>query len=488
MKQQILLYNTLTKRKEPFHPSRTGSTEGLYPKVGMYVCGPTVYGDPHLGHARSAITFDILYRILRHQGIVVTYVRNITDVGHLTDSGEDKIELKAKGIGLDPLTIARYYTNKYHMCMDRLGCYPPTIEPKASEHIQEQIEVIQEILNNGYAYVKDGSVYFDTIKYASNHKYGKLSGRVIEDSLEITRDLQGTSDKKNQADFALWKKSKPGDLQKWLSPWSEGCPGWHIECTAMSRKYLGKTYNIHGGGLDLIFPHHECEIAQSIASTGREPCSFWVHNNMITIDGKKMGKSLGNFITLEQFFTGNHPILSKAYSPMTIRFFILQAHYRSPLDFSDQALQAAERGLKTLMEMIQETNEKIVLEQPDSVMDKITKVNEDCMSFLYDDMATPQVLSSLFSLREIITGPLNKREKIELQSLFSTIVGDLLGLSQEILVETKPFEEAVNYIIGLRKEARDNKDWETSDKIRDFLENSGFEIKDTNSSTKWKLK
>jgi cysteinyl-tRNA synthetase len=484
MEHSLFLYNTLTRYKELFKPIHEGH-------VGMYVCGPTVYGDAHLGHARPAITFDLLFRYLQKLGYKVRYVRNITDVGHLehdADEGEDKIAKKARLEQLEPMEVAQYYTNRFHEAMAALNCLPPSIEPHATGHIIEQQQLVKEILDNGFAYESNGSIYFDVEGYNEKHKYGILSGRSLENIKDASRELAGVGEKKNQADFALWKKAQPEHIMRWPSPWGMGFPGWHCECTAMGRKYLGDHFDIHGGGMDLIFPHHECEIAQAVASQGDQMVHYWVHNNMITINGQKMGKSYNNFITLPQFFSGQHEKLTQAYSPMTIRFFILQAHYRSPLDFSDQALQAAERGLKTLMEMIQETNEKIVLEQPDSVMDKITTVNEDCMSFLYDDMATPQVLSSLFSLREIITGPLNKREKIELQSLFSTIVGDLLGLSQETSVETKPFEEAVNYIIGLRKEARDNKDWKTSDKIRDFLENSGFEIKDTNSSTKWKLK
>ena len=353
MEQQLLIYNTLSRQKELFRPL----TEG---RVGMYVCGPTVYGDGHLGHARPAITFDVVFRYLTHLGYKVRYVRNITDVGHLehdADEGEDKIAKKARLEQLEPMEVAQYYTNRYHAAMERLNVLPPSIEPHASGHIMEQIALVQQILDAGLAYVSNGSVYFDVRKYQEQtHKYGQLSGRVIEEMLATTRELDGQEEKHFPGDFALWKKASPEHIMRWPSPWSDGFPGWHAECTAMGAKYLGSPFDIHGGGMDLVFPHHESEIAQCVASTGHAPCRYWMHNNMITINGQKMGKSLGNFITLDEFFNGSHKdkdgkeMLEQSYSPMTIRFFILQAHYRSTVDFSNEALQASEKGFAKLME------------------------------------------------------------------------------------------------------------------------------------------
>ena len=346
MEQQLNIYNTLTRKKEAFVPLHA-------PHVGMYVCGPTVYGDAHLGHARPAITFDLLFRYLRHLGYKVRYVRNITDVGHLehdADEGEDKIAKKARLEQLEPMEVVQYYTLRYHHAMEALNVLPPSIEPHASGHIIEQIALVQKILDNGFAYVSEGSVYFDVEKYHKAHNYGQLSGRNIEDMLNTTRALDGQEEKHNPIDFALWKKAQPEHIMRWPSPWSDGFPGWHCECTAMGKKYLGEHFDIHGGGMDLIFPHHECEIAQAVASQGSDMVHYWMHNNMITVNGQKMGKSLGNFITLDEFFTGSHKMLDQAYSPMTIRFFILQAHYRSTVDFSNDALKAAEKGLARLME------------------------------------------------------------------------------------------------------------------------------------------
>ena len=344
----LYIYNTLSRSKQPFRPIHEG-------RVGMYVCGPTVYGDPHLGHARPAITFDLLFRYLKHLGYKVRYVRNITDVGHLehdADEGDDKIAKKARLEQLEPMEVAQYYTNRYHEAMERLNVLPPSIEPHATGHIIEQEELVKEILQNGFAYESDGSVYFDVEAYNKKHHYGALSGRNLEDVINQSRDLAGTEEKHNQVDFALWKKAKPEHIMRWPSPWSDGFPGWHCECTAMGRKYLGRRFDIHGGGMDLVFPHHECEIAQAVASQGEPMVNYWMHNNMITINGQKMGKSLGNFITLFEFFTGENKNLDQAYSPMTIRFFILQAHYRSTVDFSNEALQASQKGLERLMEAI----------------------------------------------------------------------------------------------------------------------------------------
>ena len=346
MTQPFYIYNTLTRKKEEFKPLNP-------PYVGMYVCGPTVYGDAHLGHARPAITFDVLFRYLRHLGYKVRYVRNITDVGHLendADEGEDKVAKKARLESLEPMEVVQYYLNRYHKAMEALNVLPPSIEPHASGHIIEQIEYIKKIIEAGYAYVSNGSVYFDVVKYNKDHHYGKLSGRNIDDLLNTTRELDGQSEKHNSFDFALWKKASPEHIMRWPSPWSDGFPGWHLECSTMSTKYLGEEFDIHGGGMDLLFPHHECEIAQSVAAQGHETVHYWMHNNMITINGQKMGKSLGNFITLDEFFSGNHKLLQQPYSPMTIRFFILQAHYRSTVDFSNEALQASEKALQRMLE------------------------------------------------------------------------------------------------------------------------------------------
>jgi len=348
MHNNLSLYNSLTRTKEPFralHP----------PFVGLYVCGPTVYSHPHLGHARPAITYDLLFRYLTYLEYKVRYVRNITDVGHLVndaDEGEDKIQKKAKLDNLEPMEVVQIYMNSYHKNMADLNTLNPSIEPRASGHIIEQIELIRVLFNKGYAYEVNGSVYFDVLKYSEKYKYGKLSGRVLEELQANTRALEGQDEKKNPFDFALWKKATPEHLMRWPSPWSDGYPGWHLECSAMSNKYLGDPFDIHGGGMDLLFPHHECEIAQSTAARGSEPVRYWVHNNMITINGQKMARSLGNFITLEELFTGNHPMLTQAFSPMTIRFFILQAHYRSTVDFSNEALLAAEKGFQKLMKAV----------------------------------------------------------------------------------------------------------------------------------------
>ncbi|NQV02381.1 MAG: cysteine--tRNA ligase [Bacteroidia bacterium] len=345
MEHNLTVYNTLTRKKELFKPLNE-------PFVGMYVCGPTVYGDPHLGHARPAIIFDMVFRYLKHLGYNVRYVRNITDVGHLEqdmDEGEDKIAKKARLDQVEPMEVVQFYTDRYHHFMAMLNVLQPSIEPRASGHIIEQIVMIQKILDSGYAYSNNGSVYFDVEKYNQTHNYGKLSGRKLEDMISHTRQLEGQDEKRNPADFALWKKAQPEHIMRWPSPWSDGFPGWHLECSAMGTKYLGNEFDIHGGGMDLLFPHHECEIAQSRIANGKDAVHYWLHNNMITINGQKMGKSLGNAVTLEEFFSGNHPLLEQAYSPMTIRFFILQANYRSSLDFSNDALQGAEKGLKRLM-------------------------------------------------------------------------------------------------------------------------------------------
>lgn len=488
MENKLNIYNTLTRRKELFVPLHEG-------KVGMYVCGPTVYGDPHLGHARPAITFDILFRYLQQLGYKVRYVRNITDVGHLendADEGEDKIEKKAKLEELEPMEVAQFYENRYHKAMDALNVLPPSIEPLASGHILDQIEFVQKILEAGYAYESEGSVYFDVEKYNQKHRYGILSGRDIDDLLESTRELDGQSEKRRSIDFALWKKASPEHIMRWKSPWSVGFPGWHLECSAMGTKYLGEEFDIHGGGMDLMFPHHECEIAQNQAGLGKNSVKYWMHNNMITIGGQKMGKSLGNFITLEQFFTGNHPLLSKAFTPMTIRFFILQAHYRSTVDFSSEALEASEKGLERLMEGY-ERLQKLMPSEKSTVL--VENLRQKCEEAMNDDLNTPIVISHLFDGLKVINlvhdgkETLSKADLEELKSVYKLYIEDLLGLQTEEqnAASNEAFQKAVDLLLNIRLEAKKNKDWATSDKIRNELTALGFEIKDTKDGFEWKL-
>ena len=389
MKGEVFIYNSLSRKKELLMPITKDY-------VGLYVCGPTVYGDPHLGHARPAITFDIVFRYLQYCGYKVRYVRNITDAGHLendADEGEDKISKKARLEQLEPMEVAHYYTLSYHKAMSLLNCKSPSIEPRATGHIIEQIEMVKKIIDNGYAYEKNGSVYLDVSKYNEKYPYGILSGRNIEDTIEGTRQLDKQSEKKNPVDFAIWKKASEEHIMRWPSPWGEGFPGWHMECSAMSEKYLGKTFDIHGGGMDLMFPHHEAEIAQSNACNDCMPVNYWMHNNMITIDGKKMGKSLGNFINLEQFFTGEHEKLKKEFSPMTIRFFILQAHYRSTLDFGNDALKAAEKGLSKLNEALK-TLESVEASEKSSF--DVKELQKKYHQALNDDFNTPILIAHLF--------------------------------------------------------------------------------------------
>lgn len=487
----LSIYNTLTRNKELFqalHP----------PLVGLYVCGPTVYGDPHLGHARPAITFDILFRYLKHLGYKVRYVRNITDVGHLVndaDEGEDKVAKKAKLDNLEPMEVVQYYSNRYHKAMEMLNVLPPSIEPHASGHIIEQIQLVKEILDKGYAYESQGSVYFDVEKYNSEYNYGVLSGRNIEDMMNTTRVLEGQEEKRNPVDFALWKKANPEHIMRWPSPWSDGFPGWHLECTAMSKKYLGDVFDIHGGGMDLIFPHHECEIAQSVASEGHESVRYWMHNNMVTINGQKMGKSLGNFITLEEFFTGNHSLLTQAYSPMSIRFFILQAHYRSPVDFSNEALQASEKGLSRLLEAYRHL---VDFKDFKGLKDLkgLKALRENCYKAMNDDLNTSVVIATLFEAAKIINSavadkePLSKEEAASLKDLFDLFLFDLLGMKDEMRDSDagyESFSKAIDMLLEMRLQAKQNKDWATSDKIRNELTALGFEIKDTKDGFEWRL-
>lgn len=488
MTHQLHIYNTLSRKKElftPIHPSR----------VGMYVCGPTVYGDPHLGHARPAITFDILFRYLQFLGYQVRYVRNITDVGHLendADTGEDKIGKKARMERLEPMEIVQFYLNRYRKAMEMLHVLPPSIEPHASGHIMEQIEFAQKILDAGFAYESEGSVYFDVEKYNRFHKYGTLSGRNIDDMMASTRELDGQSEKRRNIDFALWKKASPEHIMRWKAPWSEGFPGWHLECSAMGAKYLGDEFDIHGGGMDLMFPHHECEIAQSKAAFGKETVRYWMHNNMITINGQKMGKSLGNFITLDQFFTGQHPLLTQPFHPMTIRFFILQAHYRSTIDFSSEALEASQRGLERLQQGFAKL--KKLTPNPTSSVD-VSSFRKRCEEAIADDLNTPVVLSVLFDALRLVHGVDEGKENLnadainELISVFQLYLVELLGIQPNSLSNNvdDAYRKAVEVLLNLRMEAKKNKDWKTSDKIRDDLTALGFTIKDTKEGFEWNL-
>ncbi|MCH5228902.1 MAG: cysteine--tRNA ligase [Muribaculaceae bacterium] len=491
MNHNLSLYNSLNRIKQPFVPINEGH-------VGMYVCGPTVYGDAHLGHARAAITFDTLFRYLRHLGYKVRYVRNITDVGHLehdADEGEDKIQKKARLEQLEPMEVVQLYLNRYHDDMKKLNVLPPSIEPHASGHIIEQIEYIKRILDSGYAYESNGSVYFDVPKFNQSHPYGKLSGRNIEDMISTTRELDGQEEKHSPLDFALWKKASPEHIMHWPSPWGEGFPGWHLECSTMGEKYLGETFDIHGGGLDLLFPHHECEIAQSVAAQGHDAVKYWVHNNMITIEGKKMGKSYNNFITLEEFFSGDHPLLESPYSPMVIRFFILQAHYRSTLDFSNAALQASEKALQKLTDTYRRLGTLLPSETSSQELPDFIKLAYEAMD---DDMNTPVVISYLFDAAKIINGAsageikLSREDIEKLRRLFNTFFIDLLGINiggeAEKASATKAYEGAVDLLMEIRKNAKAQKDWATSDLIRNKLGELGFDIKDTKNGVEWSVK
>ena len=497
----LYLTNTLSRNKELFKPIHEGH-------VGMYVCGPTVYGDAHLGHARPGVTYDVLFRLLKYLGYKVRYVRNITDVGHLehdADEGEDKIAKKARLEQLEPMEVVQYYTERYHEAMRLLNVESPSIEPRASGHIIEQIETVKKILAAGYAYESNGSVYFDVEKYNRDHKYGILSGRSLEATLEGTRSLDGQGDKKAPYDFAIWKKAEPEHIMRWPSPWGEGFPGWHLECSVMGEKYLGKEFDIHGGGMDLMFPHHECEIAQNVASRGTSGVHYWVHNNMITINGQKMGKSLGNFITLPELFSGNHPALSQAYTPMTVRFFILQAHYRSTLDFSNEALQAAEKGYKRLMQAWRALGSEeaeapfsgasafISAEEKDiSASPAVKAIIEAVEDALCDDLNTPVAIAHLFDAVKLINGgSLSQEDKSALSTLFNQVVGGVLGLKDEEAGASGKAEKALEGVMELvlesRKKAREEKNWAESDRIRDLLSSFGITVKDTKDGATWTL-
>ena len=517
--RNLFLTNTLTRRKELFVPIHPGH-------VGMYVCGPTVYGDAHVGHARPGVTYDVLFRLLKHLGYKVRYVRNITDVGHLehdADEGEDKIAKKAKLEDLEPMEVVQTYTERYHEAMRLLNVESPSIEPRASGHIIEQIETVKKILEAGYAYESNGSVYFDVEKYNQDYGYGVLSGRTLEATLEGTRTLDGQSDKRAPYDFAIWKKAEPEHIMRWPSTWGEGFPGWHLECSVMGEKYLGREFDIHGGGMDLMFPHHECEIAQNQASRGTLGVHYWVHNNMITINGQKMGKSLGNFITLPELFSGSHPKLDQAYSPMTVRFFILQAHYRGTLDFSNEALQAAEKALKRVLQAYKDLvaiakAQGVILSEakdlpygelsssiaPDTCpadSEEIKAIFNGVYDALCDDLNTPVALSHIFEAIRIINSAkagdarskpsMTEGDIKTLIQIFDDIVFGVLGLRDETAVEGGKSQEVVSGLMDMvleeRAKAKAAKDWALSDAIRDHLKALGITVKDTKDGAEWTI-
>jgi cysteinyl-tRNA synthetase len=490
---ELKVYNSYSRKKEIFSSLIPG-------RVGMYVCGPTVSGESHLGHSRPFITFDVIFRYLIYLGYKVRYVRNITDAGHFEEEGReavDKISNKAVIEKLEPMELVQKYTNLFHWAMEKFNCLPPTIEPTATGHIVEQINMIQKIIEAGYAYVVNGSVYFDVKKYAESHDYGKLSGRVLDDLLETTRELEGQDEKKNKVDFALWKSAPPGHIMRWMSPWGEGFPGWHIECSAMSTKYLGKEFDIHGGGMDLLFPHHESEIAQSIICNHTKPVRYWLHNNMITINGKKMGKSYNNVITLSELFSGEHSLLEKAYSPMTIRFFIFQTHYRSTLDFSNEALLAAEKGLKRLWEAY-ENLEKLSASLSQArggsqsgvnyeLDNKVKTLVNEFDDFMNDDFNTAKVLANMFDLAHIVNSMKDKTIMVtdlseetfnNLRKKFQIYLRDVFGFKNEWGADNSKLQGVIQLLIEIRKEARLRKDFATSDKIRDQLHQLGISLKD----------
>ncbi|MXN92351.1 cysteine--tRNA ligase [Flavobacterium sp. Sd200] len=486
--QSLKIYNSLSGEKEMFTPLHPGN-------VGMYVCGPTVYNNVHLGNCRTFISFDLVYRYLKHLGYKVRYVRNITDVGHIVDDadeGEDKIAKKARLEKLEPMEIVQRYSVDFHQILELFNNLPPGIEPTATGHIIEQIETIKQIIDNGFAYVSNGSVYFDVVKYNEGHDYGILSGRNLDDMLANSRELAGQEEKRNPADFALWKKAEPVHIMRWPSPWGDGFPGWHLECTAMSTKYLGNKFDIHGGGMDLKFPHHECEIAQNKAATGHSPVNYWMHANMLTLNGKKMSKSTGNNILPREIFSGNNQVLSKAFSPSVTRFFILQAHYRSVLDFSNDAILAAEKGYNRLMEALDNVTE--IKPAAASTID-IGVWKQHCYDAMNDDFNSPILIAQLFEAVKYINLLKDGRETlnaVDLETLtkqLNMFVFDVLGLKNEAGNEAgnDKLEGVVNMLIGMRNEARANRDFAMSDLIRNKLGELGIELKDSKEGTTFTL-
>lgn len=484
------LYNTYTRKTEAFHPVNNHL-------VGLYVCGPTVYGPPHLGHVRGPVVFDVLRRYLEHLGYRVRHVRNITDVGHLVgdaDEGEDKLQKQAALEQVEPMEVAQTYTLAYNDMIRQMNVLPPAIEPRASGHIIEQVEMIQQIIDAGLAYEVNGSVYFDVQTYSKNHDYGKLSGRILEDLIagagNESRELEGQDEKRNASDFALWKKAAPEHIMQWSSPWGKGYPGWHIECSAMSRKYLGDVFDIHGGGMDLLFPHHESEIAQSTACTGHNPARFWVHHNMITINGQKMAKSLNNGIQVTELFSGNHPMLEQAYSPMTLRFFILQAHYRGTLDFSNAALQGAEKGLQRLWNA---ANQVAKLSPAHENEYEVSEIENAITNSLNDDLNTPQVIAHLFEAARMANLAADGKLKLDaeniqlLKQIFSKYLEGILGIREEVAADHAALDGVMQMLLDMRKKAKEDKNYALSDEIRNKLTELGFEIKDGKVGSTWSL-
>lgn len=490
-KHNLHLYNSYTRQKELFEPIKP-------PFVGMYVCGPTVYGEPHLGHARPYITFDVLFRYLKFLGYKVRYVRNITDVGHLVndaDAGEDKIAKKAKVEQLEPMEVVQMYSNSFHDAMRALNNTPPSIEPSAAGHIPEQIKMVEEILAAGLAYISNGSVYFDVEKYAQTNDYGKLSGKVLEDLIassdrDETRNLDGQQEKRSPLDFAIWKKALPEHIMRWESPWGDGFPGWHLECSVMSRKYLDFPFDIHGGGMDLQFPHHECEIAQAQAATGMNPVKYWMHNNMITLEGKKMGKSYGNGINLQQFFSGEHPLLEQAYRPMTVRFYILMAHYRSTLDFSNEALKSAHKAYLRLMNSLELLDN---LRPGETSNWNLNEWEQNSFAVMDDDMNTAMLLANLFEAVKTINLlhdgklSLSADDLSRFKSLMHSFVFDILGLVDEEKHEdsSTALDGLMQLLLDIRNTAKLNKDWNTADKIRNQIADLGYKILDGKDGSRW---
>ena len=493
MEHPVHIYNTLTRKKEPFTPLHP-------PFVGLYLCGPTVYGHAHFGHARAAVTFDLVTRYLRACGYRVRYVRNITDVGHLehdADSGEDKIGKLARLQQQEPMEVAQLYANSYHADMAALGCEPPSIEPLASGHIMEQIKLTQDIIEAGFAYVANGSVYFNVPKYAQSHHYGVLSGRIIDDLIAGTRTLDAQDEKNSPLDFALWKRADPEHIMRWPSPWGYGFPGWHIECSAMSTKYLGERFDIHGGGMDLLFPHHECEIAQSVASGRPEPANIWMHCNILTINGQKMGKSLGNAINLKQAFTGSHPALERAYSPMVIRFFLLLAHYRSTLDFSNEAVQAAGKGYRRLMNGLRIIRK---LQHPglapgqlpdEKAEQELVSTIQACYAALNDDFNTALLIAQLYNLLKKLNGwnanpaalaAISPELFEKTAAAYKLFVLDILGLHEEHPAEP---ETLINSLLGIYAEAKAAKDYPKVDSLRASFKQNNIQVKDTKNGIDW---
>ncbi len=486
--QKLQIYNSISKKKEAFTPIHEGT-------IGMYVCGPTVYSNVHLGNCRTFLSFDLVFRYLKHLGYKVRYVRNITDAGHLendADSGEDRIAKKARMEEIEPMEVVQRYTIDFHQTMEKFNALPPSIEPTATGHIIEQISIIQEIIKNGFAYERNGSVYFDVLKFNETHHYGKLSGRNLEDMIANSRELEGQSDKKNPQDFALWKKAEPQHIMRWTSPWSDGFPGWHLECTAMSTKYLGEHFDIHGGGMDLKFPHHECEIAQSEAYCNQNPVNYWMHANMLTLNGQKMAKSTGNNILPNEIFTGDNTILSKPFSPTVTKFFMYQAHYRSILDFSSDALEAAEKGYNRLMESFK--NLPTLSAGKESTID-ILAWRQSCYDAMNDDFNSPILIAQLFEAAKFINSVKDGNASITAGDLeivtesIQSFLYDVLGLKEEAYgdMNSSKLSETISLLIQLRDEARANKDFATSDKIRDELTNIGIQLKDGKEGTTFSL-